>query len=175
MRGPLVKDVVRTEHAEEELGELVPALFRFALTLAADPHLAEDLVIEAVAKTLPIWRRGRVEDPERYLRRAVINELTSSRRRWRLERREAERHNRAEQVTDAREHRRVDDSLQLRPLLSKLPPQQRAVLTLRFLEDRSVADVAVILQVKEGTVKSQTSKGLGTLRKLLEETDDGTT
>lgn len=173
MMGPLVGDVTAAEHAEEEFGALVPELFRFALTIAGDRHLAEDLVIETMAKALPIWRRGRIEDLGRYLRRAVTNELASSRRRRRLERGESERQNRIEQFTDGREQRRIDDGLHLRPLLSKLPPQQRAVLALRFLEDRSVADVAVTLQVTEGTVKSHTSKGLGTLRRLLEDTDDG--
>lgn len=156
---------------DDELAALLPALFRFAWLNSGDRHLAEDVVIEAIAKTLPAWRRGHIVEPDKYLRRVVVNELASWRRRRRLERRENQRHPRTDDADGAREQQRADESMALLPLLLTLPPRQRMVLTLRFLEDRPVAEVAAVLDITEGTVKSQTSKGLATLRERLEHLD----
>jgi len=48
--------------------------------------------------------------------------------------------------------------------LQQLPAQQRAVVVLRHLEDLSITDVAELLQVAEGTVKSQSARGIAALR-----------
>jgi RNA polymerase sigma factor (sigma-70 family) len=52
--------------------------------------------------------------------------------------------------------------------LSKLPPRQRACVVLRYYEDLSVEDVAEVLGCRAGTVKSQTARGLTSLRALFE-------
>ncbi|HUF96616.1 MAG TPA: sigma factor [Ilumatobacter sp.] len=73
------------------LEDVLPRIQRVALLLVGDRSVADDLVAEAVARTLPRWRAGGVADPAAYLRRVVVN-LAS--RRWRR-RSIALRHDRA--------------------------------------------------------------------------------
>jgi RNA polymerase sigma-70 factor (sigma-E family) len=60
-----------------------------------------------------------------------------------------------------------DERLALFAALSQLTTRDRAVLALRFLDDLPVAEVALVLGVPEGTVKSQTSRALGRLQSVL--------
>ena len=61
----------------------------------------------------------------------------------------------------------------MRTALLALPVGQRAVVALRFLEDRSEADTAAMLGVSVGTVKSQAARGLDRLRAALTEVERG--
>jgi RNA polymerase sigma factor (sigma-70 family) len=61
----------------------------------------------------------------------------------------------------------ADDRLDLMAALHTLSPRDRAVLALRFLDDLSVADVAEVLSLPAGTVKSQTSRALDRLQSIL--------
>jgi RNA polymerase sigma-70 factor (sigma-E family) len=143
-------------------------LFRLGVLICGDRARSEDAVAEAFAKVLPRWRRGGVEQPGHYLRRALVNELTGGFRRRAIERREAARRwgdDRGAQGVDAH----VCEHTSMRDALFCLPAAQRAVLVLRFYEDLSEAETASVLDVSLGTVKSRTSRALERLRQILQE------
>lgn len=139
---------------------------RLAWLLTGDPHQAEDAVAEAFAKVWVKWDQGRVHDLGPYLRRTVVNEVRSRGRRTVLERREAER-----RTGDDRGVRTHDDAAAEQDLvwrsLGQLPDRQRQAVVLRYYEDLPEAEVAEILGVSVGTVKSQVSRGLEKLREIV--------
>jgi RNA polymerase sigma-70 factor (sigma-E family) len=143
-------------------------LLRFAWLLCGDRNQAEDVVAEAFARVFAHWRRGQVSEPYAYLRRAVINEVTSRGRRRVLEVREEHR-----RLGDSRVDRPLDESVAERDVvvqaLRRLPLRQRAVLVLRYYDDLSELEAASILGLSVGTVKSHAARGLERLRTELEE------
>jgi RNA polymerase sigma-70 factor (sigma-E family) len=141
----------------------IGALLRYGHLLTGDRNAAEDLVQSALAKSLAAWRRIERDDPEAYVRRCMVNEAISHTRRraWR-ERAVAAVPDRA--VEDAVN----DDRAIVMRALAQLPPRQRAVLVLRYYEDRSEEEIASMLGIARGTVKSQASKGLAHLRSSLD-------
>lgn len=61
----------------------LPALLRFAGVLAGDRGLAEDVVQEVLVRTHQRWTKiGALDSPEHYVRRMIVNEYLSWRRRW---------------------------------------------------------------------------------------------
>nr|WP_234469281.1 MULTISPECIES: SigE family RNA polymerase sigma factor [unclassified Streptomyces] len=147
-------------------------LRRSAHLLCGDWHLAEDLTQTALAKLYAVWRRVRqLESPDGYARRVLYRTFIDEtrRRRW-WERAGTPQEDVVAPVSDP------DLRLTLLDALRQLPPRGRAVLVLRFWEDQSVEATAAALGCSVGTVKSQTSRGLGTLRRILAESgkDPGT-
>lgn len=132
------------------------ALRRTAYLIVQDWHIAEDLVQQSMVRLYAAWPRVRRESAEAYARRAVVNECLSHLRR----RRDIP----VDRVPDTAEGPWDETPLDVGAALALLPPRQRAIIALRFLDDVSVADVAQALAVTEGTVKSQTAKALNTLR-----------
>ncbi len=164
---PLTTRVAPEQYSALYRRHLEP-LLRFAWLLCGDRHQAEDVVAEAFAKVYPQWRRGRVYDPYSYLRRAVVNEATTRGRRRVLETREERRRSgsgrgagRLEEVVAERDA--------VVAALRRLPVRQRAVIVLRYYDDLSESDVADLLGMAVGTVKSHTARGLERLRAELEE------
>lgn len=156
---------------EEEFREFVAArsgaLLRTAYLLAGDWATAEDLLQTALTKTYLAWKRlGGIEAIEPYARRVMVNTSTSWwRRRWHGERPTEVLPERA--GVDEIEQQLDRDVLWRH--LRALPSRQRAVLVLRFYEDMSEAQIAAMLEISPGTVKSQTSRALATLRRRLGE------
>jgi RNA polymerase sigma-70 factor (ECF subfamily) len=147
------------------VGERGPALRRTAYLLTGDWHLAEDLLQAALLRTYE--RRRRLRDPaalEPYTRRVLVTTFTSwTRRRSFRERPTEDLPDTARpDAADARAERdRVWSAVRA------LPPRQRAVLVLRYYEDRTEAEIADLLGVSPGSVKSHASRGLAALRVLL--------
>jgi len=141
-------------------------LLRTAYLLTGDQHQAEDLLQTSLAKLYLAW--DRVQDRESvdaYVRRIMVNECNSLwRRAWR--RRELS----TDQVPDgAGETPAYDDGAgsALWAAVQTLPRKARAVLVLRYYEELSEAETAEVLGIAVGTVKSQTSRALATLRERV--------
>ncbi|WP_405862006.1 SigE family RNA polymerase sigma factor [Streptomyces sp. NBC_01515] len=140
-------------------------LRRTAHLLCGDWHLAEDLTQTALAKLYAVWRRVRqLESPDGYARRVLYRTFIDETRRRRWWERPGAGTDQAEVMAPASD---PDLRLTLLDALRQLPPRGRAVLVLRFWEDQSVEATAAALGCSVGTVKSQTSRGLGTLRTIL--------
>ncbi|MGN6330060.1 MAG: SigE family RNA polymerase sigma factor [Motilibacteraceae bacterium] len=149
-----------------------PALRRLAYGLTGRWDRADDLVQGALERTYSRWPTvRRADDPGAYVRRILVNLASSEGRRpWR-------RHElstdlppepappQAPTGPDAAEQ--VGQRLDLARALAGLTVKQRAVVVLRFYEDRSVEEVAAILGIAEGTDKRQTWDALRRLRFLL--------
>ena len=137
-----------------------PAMVRLAYGLTGDAGHAEDVAQAAFARAYASWGRvRRAADPEAYLRRIVINE---NRRRFRKQRV-------AEALPGVLPDRGaavpgLEDRSALIDALRTLGPRQRAVVVLRYWLDLSEAETAAALNCSVGTVKSQASRALATLR-----------
>lgn len=136
--------------------EAVP-MVRLAISLVDSAERAEEIVQDAFVKTLVAW--GRLERPGAYLRQVVVNGCRSELRRRRVVRRTPQH--------------RVDDSVQaptdtyLLDALARLTPKRRIAVTLRFYADLPEAEIADVMGVRVGTVKSLISRGLADLRKVV--------
>lgn len=140
----------------------VSSVRRLAYALCGDWHTADDLVQVTFVKLYPRWARIRDGQVDAYVRRILVNTFLTHVRKTRWEKVVAE-------VPDvaAPEAERHED---LGQALRQLPAQQRAVVLLRHLEDLSIAEVADLLQVAEGTVKSQSARGIAALRAAMNQT-----
>jgi RNA polymerase sigma-70 factor (sigma-E family) len=141
----------------------MPSFLRFALVLTESRSDAEDLLQSCLARTLTHWSRVcRAGSPEQYVRRVMINAHNSALRRA-FRRREITMTTPPE-PDFAENTASVEDRAVLLVALATLTRAQRAVVILRYVEDRSEAECAEILGVTVGTVKSQTHKALARLR-----------
>jgi RNA polymerase sigma-70 factor (sigma-E family) len=149
---PAFEDFVRTRHVE---------LLRFAHVLCGDPHQAADLVQDALERTGLAWQRlRRQDDPEGYVRRAILNGYLSRRRRLRRE-------HLADALPDVGRDDPEPRDEQLWQRLAELPRQQRAVIVLRYYLDWSEAQIAAQLGCSTGTVKSTAARAMSKLRESL--------
>ncbi|MEU4806749.1 SigE family RNA polymerase sigma factor [Actinosynnema sp. NPDC023587] len=148
------------------------AVRRTAFLLCGDWHRADDLAQTAFVALHRKWRKVRDKQAlDAYVRRTLVRAvIDESRRPWRRE-----RFVDVVPETPANDGE-IADSVATREALvaglKRVPPRQRAVLVLRFLEGLDVAAAAVALGCSEGTVKSQTSRGLVALREALGDTID---
>lgn len=150
------------EGLEALVAERGNALLATAVLLTGSRAAGEDLLQSALERLMRSWGRVR-EDREGYLRRIMYNLAVDQ---WRQRKRRPEVFGTDEPAgpTD------LSDVVALRQALvmalAQLPPRQRAVLVLRYWEQRSEAETAEILGCSVGSVKSTASRGLSRLREL---------
>jgi RNA polymerase sigma-70 factor (sigma-E family) len=143
-----------------------PQLRRVAFLVVHDWQAAEDIVQSTFVKVYLKWPKISQSTVDAYVRRAVVNASVSY---LRGRRRRRETLTPTPPETAPMQTARVGPSDPIPAVLAHLPPAQRAVLALRFVDDLSVADVSEALGISEGAVKSQTSRGLSRLRQLRPE------
>ncbi|SES27478.1 SigE family RNA polymerase sigma factor [Actinokineospora terrae] len=164
------------QREEQEFAEYFTArrdaVRRTAYLLCGDWHRADDLTQTAFVALHRRWRKIRDRGAlDAYVRRSVLRAMIDeTRRTWRRERHVDAVPEQATTDTDVGES--VATRSALVDGLAKVPPRQRAVLVLRFLEGLDVASTAEALKCSEGTVKSQTARGLATLREVLGDSVD---
>ena len=150
--------------AEAVIVEHGPGLWRIALVVGGSAQAAEDLLAGAVLRSLPHLDRITVPVPL-YLRRVMLNLRTSA---WKRTTKFSE-HLSAD-LPDTPSPHDTAESVALRAdvaaALDRLAPRQRAVVVLRYLEDRPATEVARILGCTEETVRSQAHRALARLRVL---------
>lgn len=143
--------------------ERADALLRYGYVLSGNPHDAADLTQEALARLHRAWPRvRRRDDPEAYVRVTMARLHISV---WRGRRREYLAWDPPDLPWD--DDRPVDREQGLWRALAGLPRRQRAVLVLRYYEDRTDAEIAQALGISRGTVRSHASHGLARLRSVI--------
>lgn len=156
---------------EEWMAARQQRMLRTAYLLTGDVHAAEDLTQTALAKVYLAWDRvSAAQSIDAYARKILVNEHTSAwRRLWRH--REVVSDTSTHDVpTSSPEYDGVSDALW--SAVRALPERQRAVVVLRYYEQLSEKETAEALGVSLGTVKSQSSRALDTLRNRLGERTD---
>ncbi len=149
---------------EDWLRSELPGLLRFATVLCGGRDPAEEVVQDVAVKVHARWTTiCRLEHPTAYVRRMIVNEHLSWRRKWSRIIPQAEFREPAPsgqpQFAD-----QYADRLALIAELDKLPRRQRAALVLRYFEGLSDADIATMLGCSAGTVRTHVSRGLAALR-----------
>jgi RNA polymerase sigma-70 factor (sigma-E family) len=140
------------------------ALLRMATLFTSDPHTAEDVYQETLQRLAARW--SRVDNPRAFCRRVMHNLVIDRARARRRRPHELELF----ASYDSSDPRSADPlaAVELRPVLlaalDTLTAQQRAIVVLRYFDDRSEAEVAELLGVSPGTVKSTASRAVAQLR-----------
>ncbi|GEP36615.1 RNA polymerase sigma factor [Nocardioides psychrotolerans] len=137
-------------------------LLRTAYLLTGDKHQAEDVLQTSLAKLYLAWDKVRDRDSvDAYVRRIMVNENNSLwRRGWR------KREFTTEVLPEAPVTDTYDEGLgaALWSVVQSLPPKARAVVVLRYYEQLTEAETADLLGISVGTVKSQCSRAIATMR-----------
>ncbi|NUS62912.1 MAG: sigma-70 family RNA polymerase sigma factor [Saccharothrix sp.] len=157
-------DLLRSLHDEH-----APALWRYVRRLTGDDELSRDVVQEALLRA---WRNPKVLEQGPTAARAwlytvarnvVIDERRSARARWEI---------RSERLPVRARNDHSDSALDawlVADVLSQLTPEHRTVIVRAYYMGQSVAELAVALDLPEGTVKSRLHYGLRALRLALQE------
>jgi RNA polymerase sigma-70 factor (sigma-E family) len=154
---------------DEFAGARLQAVLRFATALTGDPDLAKDLVQEVLIRVNGQWQKvGQLDRPEAYIRKMVVNEYLSWRRRsWRLIPSGMSSH-----VTGRPSPDPADGYIERQALLAelaKLSRRQRTALVLRYYEGYSDGEIAEVMGCTRSTVRGHVFKALAALRVELDQ------
>ncbi|GAA3219489.1 SigE family RNA polymerase sigma factor [Nonomuraea helvata] len=150
---------------ESFVADRVDALLRYGYVLSGNAHDAADLTQEALIRLHRAWPRvQRKENPEAYTRTIMARLHMSA---WRRRRRE----HLIWDLPDGDHYDPLPSDVEQRlwRALDGLPRKQRAVLVLRYYEDLPDEEIAKVLGISRGTVRSHASLGLSRLRSTLPE------
>jgi len=144
-----------------------PRLVGIAGLIVGDRGRAREIVQESFARALARWDRvGRYDSPQAWLTTVTVRQAVRARDRSRREPPVGD-HALGGGPTPGPASA-VEARLLVQQALRELPPQQRAVVVLHHLEDRPIAEVAELLGVRQGTVKTQLSRARARIAALLE-------
>jgi RNA polymerase sigma-70 factor (sigma-E family) len=146
--------------------ERLTPLLRYATAMTCDPHLAQDVVQEVLIRAQRDWDRiGALDRPDAYLRKMVVNEYLSLRRR-RANRDLTMSHPLLIQLGSAVEDHAASlverDAMRIR--IARLSRRQRAAIVLRYYENLADPDIAAAMGCSTATVRSHISHALAALR-----------
>ncbi len=161
-----------TEREFTEFASVItPRLFRSALLLSGDWQLSEDLVQTTLAKLFVAWGKVRkAENAQAYAHGALTKTFLSYKRVRRNT--ETPTDTMVEHVTAAAD---PDLRLDLFAALGELDKVDRAVVVLRYWEDRSVAETARQLGMSESAVRTRASRAMAKLRETLAPSTEAST
>lgn len=147
---------------EEFLANRGDALLSLAISLARDSDSGKDLLQEALIRVWPKWQQIDRGKHEAYVRKAIVHQSISlwRNRRWR----ELPSEFNVAEPSGGEFEQRILDLQVLQKLLFSLPDKQRVALTLRYVHDFPIDEVAALMGTQPGTVKSWCSRGMESLR-----------
>jgi len=143
-------------------------LLRFAMVLTGQPAEADELVADVFGRCYERWDRiSQLDQLNAYVRRMIVNEFISRRRRERKVVPFADLSSLAGATTDlAGDHAERDALLRL---LADLPPKQRAAVVLRYYEGLSDDDIAEVMGCRAASVRSNISRAIAALRITIDD------
>jgi RNA polymerase sigma factor (sigma-70 family) len=140
-------------------------LIRYATVLVGSSD-AQDVVSDAMVRVLSRTQEwSLVDNPRAYLFRAVLNQATTHHR---SSSRRLRREDRAARLTVVPNAGDAADSLSALHTLDRLSPQQRAIVYLTYWDDLSPTQIAILLDVSEGSIKKQLARAREQIRRTLD-------
>ncbi len=140
-----------------------PKMVALALALTGDADTARDVAQDALVSAYRTWDHvSGLDRPGAWVRRVTINSAISWQRRRCSERRAVAR------LTVASVDPPLEPDERFWTAVRALPRRQRAATVLFYVEDRSIADIAEILEIADGTVKATLAKARRNLARSLE-------
>lgn len=169
----MLPEMPASEAMIAQIQPLIPALRRYARAMVRNRDDADDLVQDVLERAIAAWARRRPTASLRSWLFTILHNLALDHFR-RIARRGTtqplEDTPEFQFRTPARQEEAIEQARVL-GLVARLPDEQRSVLLLVAVEELSYAEVAVILDVPQGTVMSRLSRARERLRRMMEDNE----